>query len=72
MHVLNCRVKSIEQKTGCTFSGENANVTSAFAPKFMRTAIPNALPLRRKGKISEIINQPIGPNDNCTNTLFKC
>lgn len=53
-----------------TFKGENANVTSAFAPKFTSTAIPSPRPLRRKGKISEIISHPIGPKDNCK-TNFK-
>ena len=48
-----------------TFKGENANVTSAFAPKFTSTAILSPRPLRRRGKISEIISQPIGPKDNC-------
>lgn len=50
---------------GDTFKGENAKVTKAFAPKFMSTAKLIPLPLMRKGKISEIINQPIGPYDNC-------
>lgn len=53
-----------------TFNGENANVTNAFAPKFKSTAMLSPFPLRRKGKISEIISQPIGPKDNCK-TNFK-
>lgn len=48
-----------------TFRGENANVTIAFAPKFTSTAILNPRPRMRNGKISEIISQPMGPNDNC-------
>ena len=48
-----------------TFKGEKANVTSAFVPKFTRTAMLIPLPLNFKGNISEIINQPIGPKDNC-------
>jgi hypothetical protein len=30
----------------------------------MSTAILNPRPLRRKGKISDIISHPIGPNDS--------
>jgi len=55
-----------------TFKGENAKVTSAFDPKLIRTATLRPLPLIRKGKISEIINQPIGPNDNCNNQVLRC
>lgn len=57
-------------KDSLTFKGEKANVTSAFAPKFTSTAILSPRPLSRKGKISEIISQPIGPKDNCK-TNFK-
>jgi len=55
----------------CTFKGENVNVTSAFAPKFTSTAIPSPRPLRRRGKISEIISQPIGPKDNCKKQCYE-
>lgn len=51
--------------TMSTFRGENANATSAFAPKLTKTAMLIPRPLERSGKTSEIINQPIGPNDNC-------
>ena len=47
-----------------TFRGENAKVISAFAAEF-RTPILGPCPLNPTGKISDIISQPIGPNDNC-------
>lgn len=47
--------------------GEKAKVTKAFEAKLTSTAILKPRPLSRKGKISEIINQPMGPNDNCRN-----
>lgn len=54
-----------------TFKGENANVTSAFAVKFTRTAILNPRPRERNGNISEIISQPMGPKDNCKTIIHK-
>lgn len=48
-----------------TSNGEKAKVTNAFEAKLMNTAILKPRPLNRKGKISDIISQPIGPNDNC-------
>jgi hypothetical protein len=46
-----------------TCKGEKANVTKAFEPKFVSTARLIPRPLVRSGKISETINQLIGPND---------
>ncbi|BAT12235.1 Os10g0579250 [Oryza sativa Japonica Group] len=40
-----------------------AKVTSALEAKFTRTAILNPRPRSLNGKTSEIISQPIGPND---------
>lgn len=54
-----------------TSKGENAKVTIAFAPKFTSTAMLSPCPRRRRGKISEIISQPIGPKDNCKITLIS-
>lgn len=54
-----------------TFSGEKAKVTRALAPKLTSIATLIPLPLRRKGKTSDIISQPIGPKDICKNTM-KC
>lgn len=54
-----------------TFKGENANVTSALAVKFTRTAILNPRPLNRSGNISEIISQPMGPKDICKTIIHK-
>lgn len=62
---LYVKTQKTEKKRACTSNGENANVTSALAPKLTRTAILNPRPRKRKGKISEIINQPIGPKDIC-------
>lgn len=57
------RIYDLQFKIFITFSGEKANVTRAFAPKFTSTAILSPRPLRRKGKISDIMSQPIGPNE---------
>lgn len=46
-------------------------MTKAFAPKFTSTAILSPRPLRRNGKISDIISQPIGPKDNCNISVFS-
>lgn len=46
-----------------TFKGENAKVTMALEPKFVRTARLIPLPLVRSGKISDTISQLIGPNE---------
>lgn len=43
--------------------GAKAKVTKAFEVKLTSTATLSPRPLCRKGKISEIINQPMGPND---------
>lgn len=51
-----------------TCSGEKPKVTSAFEAKLTSTAILKPRPLSRKGKTSEIMSQPIGPNDNCMTT----
>lgn len=48
-----------------TSNGEKAKVTNAFDAKLTRTAMLKPFPLSRKGKTSEIINQPMGPKDNC-------
>lgn len=48
-----------------TFRGEKENVTRAFAPKLTSTAILSPRPLSRKGKISDIMSQPIGPKEIC-------
>lgn len=54
---------SLIEKWINTFNGENAKVTIAFEPKLVRTARLMPLPLVRSGKISDTINQLIGPND---------
>lgn len=46
-----------------TFNGENASATNAFDPKLVRTARLIPRPLVRSGKISDTINQLIGPNE---------
>lgn len=56
-------IDRLQSTSVLTFSGENANVTNAFAAKLMSTAMPKPRPLSLRGNISEIINHPIGPND---------
>jgi hypothetical protein len=48
-----------------TSSGEKAKVTRALEAKFTRTATLSPRPRSFSGKTSEIMSQPIGPNDNC-------
>jgi hypothetical protein len=54
-----------------TSNGEKAKVTSALDAKFTRTATLSPRPRSFNGNTSEIMSQPIGPNESCTTSLLN-
>lgn len=52
-----------------TCSSEKEKVTNAFEVKLTSTAILSPRPLNFNGKTSEIMSQPIGPNETCRNMI---